>query len=121
MSKICNATGLAALTAQRLALKLKVRLYTSVYHTADTLFGDLSSHCFRSPSAVQAADTSDAIREFNASCQHTKTAEAELAKLEKRGIKTPYQAVHPLTGALLPIWIANFVVSDYGGHVGAWS
>lgn len=33
---------------------------------------------------------------------------------EKHGIFTGAYAVHPLTGARLPIWVANYVMMDYG-------
>ncbi len=39
---------------------------------------------------------------------------AELAVMEKRGIDTGMQAVHPITGETLPVWIANFVLMQYG-------
>ncbi len=89
-----------------------IRVYTT---RPDTLFGvTYLAIAADHPLAVQASSQDESIKAFNESCQHTKTAEADLATLEKRGIKTPYQAIHPLTGALLPIWIANFVISDYG-------
>jgi leucyl-tRNA synthetase len=34
--------------------------------------------------------------------------------MEKRGIASGYQAIHPLTGASVPVWIANFVLMSYG-------
>ncbi len=37
----------------------------------------------------------------------------ELAKV-KTGVSTGAFAVHPLTGALLPIWIADYVLASYG-------
>jgi leucyl-tRNA synthetase len=33
---------------------------------------------------------------------------------EKWGIRTRYEAEHPLTGKPVPIWIANFVLMEYG-------
>ncbi|MEJ5166373.1 MAG: leucine--tRNA ligase [Thermoanaerobaculia bacterium] len=33
---------------------------------------------------------------------------------EKMGIKAKYTAIHPLTGKEIPIWIANFVLMEYG-------
>lgn len=33
---------------------------------------------------------------------------------EKMGIKAKYNAIHPLTGREIPIWIANFVLMEYG-------
>lgn len=33
---------------------------------------------------------------------------------EKEGIRAKYNALHPLTGKRIPIWIANFVLMEYG-------
>ena len=33
---------------------------------------------------------------------------------KKDGVKTDYKAIHPVTGEELPIWIADYVVMDYG-------
>ncbi len=41
-------------------------------------------------------------------------AEAELANQEKLGMATGLHALHPLTGAEIPIWVANFVLMSYG-------
>lgn len=40
--------------------------------------------------------------------------EQELATMEKEGIDSGLKARHPLTGELIPIWIANYVLMDYG-------
>lgn len=40
--------------------------------------------------------------------------EQDLATMEKRGVDSTLKAIHPLTGELLPIWIANYVLMDYG-------
>lgn len=66
------------------------------------------------PLAKQAAKTDPAIQAFIESCQHVRMVEAEMATMEKRGIATGLFAVHPITGAELPIWIANFVLMTYG-------
>lgn len=66
------------------------------------------------PLAAPLADTSPLISEFIAECRNTKTAEAEMATMEKRGVDTGLRAMHPLTGEALPIWIANFVLIEYG-------
>ncbi|HVY53283.1 MAG TPA: leucine--tRNA ligase, partial [Gammaproteobacteria bacterium] len=39
---------------------------------------------------------------------------AELATIEKRGMPTHIEAIHPLTQQKIPVWVANFVVMDYG-------
>lgn len=66
------------------------------------------------PLATAAAQTDPTIATFIESCQHTKVSEAAIATQEKRGIATPYFAIHPLTAEKIPVWIANFVLMDYG-------
>ena len=43
-----------------------------------------------------------------------KTSEADMATLPKEGYPTPFTATHPLTGETLPVWVANYVLADYG-------
>ena len=43
-----------------------------------------------------------------------KSAEADLATVEKEGMALGVNVMHPLTGRLLPVWAANFVLIDYG-------
>lgn len=66
------------------------------------------------PFARKAAEHSTQIAKFLEHCRHTKVAEAVLAKQEKLGIFSEQSAIHPLTHEKLPIWIANFVVMEYG-------
>jgi leucyl-tRNA synthetase len=58
--------------------------------------------------------TNPGVQAFIDECAHGKTAEADLVQMEKRGIFTGLYAHHPLTQELLPIWIANFVLMNYG-------
>ncbi|VFP78667.1 Leucine--tRNA ligase [Candidatus Erwinia haradaeae] len=51
---------------------------------------------------------------FIATCRQTKVSESNLVKLEKKGINTNLFAEHPLTGEKLPIWVANYVLMEYG-------
>lgn len=66
------------------------------------------------PLAIKFAQENPQAAVFLDEIQHTKVAEAEMATLEKKGIPTTYKAVHPITGELLPVWIANFVLMEYG-------
>ncbi len=66
------------------------------------------------PLAVQAAAQNPELAAFNRECANIKVAEAEMATMEKRGMATGFEAVHPLTGDKVPVWVANFVLSDYG-------
>lgn len=66
------------------------------------------------PLAKLAAKNNPQCQVFLDSCQGVRMAEAELATMEKRGIDTQMKAIHPVTGAEIPIWIANFVLMQYG-------
>ncbi|MDF1677503.1 MAG: leucine--tRNA ligase [Legionellaceae bacterium] len=66
------------------------------------------------PLAKKAAETDAKVQAFIESCAGTGTAEADIAALEKRGIATGFFATHPISGQKLPIWIANFVLMQYG-------
>ncbi|MEA9392266.1 leucine--tRNA ligase [Acerihabitans sp. TG2] len=66
------------------------------------------------PLSVQAAAGNPALANFIAECRNTKVAEAEMATMEKSGMDTGLFAIHPLTGAPVPIWVANFVLMEYG-------
>ena len=41
----------------------------------------------------------------------------KLLNLDKKGIETGYFAINPINNATIPIWIANYVLSDYGTGV----
>ena len=54
------------------------------------------------------------INDFISKQNKIKQSEAEFSKQEKEGLFTGKYAVHPFTKKEIPIWIANFVLSDYG-------
>ena len=66
------------------------------------------------PLAKQTAKDNEDVQKFLESCEGVSTAEADVATMEKRGISLGLNATHPITGELLPIWIANFVLMQYG-------
>jgi len=66
------------------------------------------------PLAKQAATNDPQIANFLTECKHNSTKEADVATQEKKGILTPFKAQHPLSGKMLDIWIANFVLMGYG-------
>lgn len=66
------------------------------------------------PLAEKVAETNPSLQSFLEECRAIPTAEAVIATLVKRGHDTGLKAVHPITGNLIPIWVANFVVMDYG-------
>ncbi|MFJ5157850.1 leucine--tRNA ligase [Pantoea sp. NPDC088449] len=66
------------------------------------------------PLAQQAAATNPGLAEFIDECRTTKVAEADMATMEKKGVATGLFAIHPLTGEEIPVWVANFVLMEYG-------
>jgi leucyl-tRNA synthetase len=64
--------------------------------------------------AAKAASGNANLARFIEECKQTGTAEAELATMEKKGMDTGYRALHPITGEAVPVWVANFVLFEYG-------
>ena len=55
------------------------------------------------------------IAAFNKDCRHMSSSEADMEKAEKRGIDTGLRVKHPLKpDCHLPLWVANFILMDYG-------
>jgi len=85
-----------------------------VYTTRpDTIFGASFVAVAADHPVAQAVD-SDEARAFIAECKKGGTTAAELETAEKLGLDTGISAKHPFTGADLPVYIANFVLMDYG-------
>ncbi|MEO1679150.1 MAG: leucine--tRNA ligase [Pseudomonadota bacterium] len=60
------------------------------------------------------AENSD-LAAFNAEIRRLGTSEEELEKAEKRGFDTGLKVRHPLNPDWeLPVWVANFILMDYG-------
>ncbi len=82
----------------------------------DTIFG--SSFAALSPDhpiAQAIAATRDDVAAFIAECKQGGTTAAELETAEKKGFDTGLKVAHPLDPDwLLPVYIANFVLMDYG-------
>ncbi len=82
---------------------------------SDTLYGaTYLAVAAEHPLALDAARTQPALANFIEECRRGGVAEADLATQEKRGMATGRFARHPLTGALLPVWVANYVLMSYG-------
>jgi leucyl-tRNA synthetase len=87
-----------------------------VYTTRpDTIFG--ASFCAIAadhPIAQALAAESGEAAKFIEQCKLGGTTAAELETAEKLGFDTGITAEHPFTGSQLPVFIANFVLMDYG-------
>ena len=91
-----------------------IRVFTT---RADTLYG--ATYVVLAPEhalvdVVTTPEQKEAIQDY----QKLTSAQSELDRLtsakEKTGVFTGAYAIHPLTGARLPIWIADYVLASYG-------
>ena len=65
--------------------------------------------------ALELAEKDAALADFAAECRRSGTSAAELETAEKKGYDTGLKAVHPLDPEwTLPVYVANFVLMDYG-------
>jgi len=82
----------------------------------DTLFG--ASFCAVSPNhplAAELAERDPALAGFIAECNRSSTSEADIETAEKKGHRTGLEVAHPFRpGVTLPIYVANFVLMEYG-------
>ena len=89
----------------------------TVYTTRpDTLFGaSFLAIAADHPLAKALAEKNAEIAEFCDECRRQGTSLAALETAEKRGMDTGVKVVHPLDSSWeLPVYIANFVLMDYG-------
>src|SRR5690606_23642720 len=54
------------------------------------------------------------VAAFIAECRKGGASQAEIEQAEKIGWDTGLRVRHPFSGAEIPVWIANFILSDYG-------
>lgn len=54
------------------------------------------------------------IADFVEECAKGSISNEDIEKMEKKGIDTGIIAINPVNGAELPVYIANFILSDYG-------
>jgi leucyl-tRNA synthetase len=87
-----------------------------VYSTRpDTVFGaSFVAVAAEHPVAQAVAANSPEAQAFIELCKQGGTTAAELETAEKLGFDTGLKVAHPFTGEELPVWIANFVLMDYG-------
>ncbi|QLF68850.1 leucine--tRNA ligase [Peteryoungia desertarenae] len=89
----------------------------TVYTTRpDTLFGaSFLAISADHPLAKEVSATNRAIEEFCDECRRAGTSLAALETAEKKGIDTGVRVRHPLDPTWeLPVYVANFVLMDYG-------
>jgi len=91
----------------------RIEVYTT---RPDTLMG--ASFIAVSPDHPLARDLerdNAALANFNAECRKDAATEEALERAEKRGFDTGLRARHPFDpDCELPVWVANFILMDYG-------
>jgi len=66
------------------------------------------------PLAMKAAENNAELAVFLKECATISTKEADIATMEKKGMALGINAIHPVTGEAVPVWVANFVLMGYG-------
>lgn len=90
----------------------KIKIFST---RIDTIFG--ASFVAIAPDhelAKELAKTNSNIKDFIDECSKGVVTNEFLDKMEKKGINTGLVAINPVSGEKLPVFIANFVLSNYG-------
>tara|TARA_B100000029_G_scaffold353980_1_gene346674 strand:- start:104 stop:2689 length:2586 start_codon:yes stop_codon:yes gene_type:complete len=66
------------------------------------------------PLAKEAAESNAELAAFIDECSKSGTAEADMATAEKKGMAIGFTAIHPISGKEVPVWVANFVLMEFG-------
>jgi len=82
----------------------------------DTLYGaSFMAIAANHPLALKQAKTNPALNAFLIKCNGLGTSEAAIERAEKEGLKTELKVKHPfIKGRELPVYVANFVLMEYG-------
>ena len=82
---------------------------------ADTIKG--VTFCAVAPEhelAEFAARTNPSLAAFIEKCKTNSTSEADMATMDKTGMPTGLFVRHPLTGEMIEVWVADYVLMGYG-------
>jgi len=87
-----------------------------VYTTRpDTLFGASFAAVSADHPLAKALESNPGVAAFTAECRRTGTSAEALEKADKLGFDTGIKVVHPFDSSIeLPVYIANFILMDYG-------
>jgi leucyl-tRNA synthetase len=91
----------------------EVKVFTT---RPDTIFGaSFIGISPEHPLAQALANSDPALQAFIEECRRIGTAQEEIDKAEKRGYATGVVAAHPFRSTTkLPVYVANFILMDYG-------
>jgi leucyl-tRNA synthetase len=93
----------------------KIRVFTT---RVDTIFGATSiqlapEHPLVKQWALNDAGLQQSVEEMIAQ-QKVARETGDIGNIEKHGVSTGRHAVNPFNGETLPIWVANYILADYG-------
>ena len=89
-----------------------LRIYTT---RPDTLYGaTFMAVAADHPLTKEVGAANPEVADFAEACRQGGNTEAELETMEKRGVPLGVDAINPLTGNPIPVWVANFVLMSYG-------
>lgn len=66
------------------------------------------------PLAQVALNSKPELAQYIASCSRGSVSEAQFATMEKTGVFSGLYVIHPITEERIPVWIANYVLMNYG-------
>ena len=93
----------------------KITVFTT---RADTLFGNtfflLAPEYKGLMDLVEGTECEAGVREVVEGAKHISAVERAQGTLEKHGAFTGRYVINPVSGAKVPVWVADYVISDYG-------
>ena len=93
----------------------KITVFTT---RADTLFGNtfflLAPEYKGLMDLVEGTEYEAGVREVVEGAKHISAVERAQGTLEKHGAFTGHYVINPVSGAKVPVWVADYVISDYG-------
>ena len=94
------------------------KTFTAFTTRPDTVFGvTYIAISINHELAAESSKKNEDIKSFILKYTKQKLSEESSAKIEKDGIFTGEYCLHPITGKKIPIWIANYVLDNYGTGV----
>ena len=92
--------------------KKQLNVYTT---RADTIMGvTFVAIAAEHPLAKRLAKDRPDLQAFIEECAKGSVSEADMATMEKKGVRTGFYVTHPLNGRQVEVWIGNYVLMSYG-------
>lgn len=88
-----------------------IKVYTT---KPETIFGCSYLAISYDHDILEKHEQSDEVKHFMEKYSKLSISSEERDKMEKEGVKTNINVIHPLTSEVVPVYIANFVLKDYG-------